>query len=690
MSLLDYSLSRFKKAFAFVRCSALFLVMLPGAFAAEPQALDEDIAEELSSQEIVVDEQPPKEEVKEEAPAAPLTEEEIEEAKEKAEQAKEDLKKPVKLEDLAYGGILFDYYRGESIEALNLILVAQKRNLLPNHSQSARLLSGVIYLDLGMLTHAQEIFNDLLTEEELQSGLLSRIEFYLGKLHYRQGDFNKAEFRLTRILDSLDADIKDDALIMLSNISIYTDQKEKARSWLLQISEESKLSSISQYNLGILWLREQNLNLATTLLTSIHPEYTEDKVIKSLQDKAHIALGYYHLSQKEFEKAREYLFKVRLESPQANKAMLGVGWSYGEGGNYNRALTHWTELSKGDIRDVAVQEAFLAVPFAYQRLNSMQLSLQKYVDASNAFQSQIDLIDDLMKQIEEGDLLEKFVNSIVTNQFESIADESGIQDSKLFGDKYDYYLYELVAQHQFNEGFRSYQKLGKLAQILDRWEEALPTFSDILTTNELRFSERIPVIDQYLAEGAFEKFQTQLAEFDEDIKALKNNERMHLIATRDELKLHKRITGLFEKLDRIPEDMLSPDQVIMAKRARGILQWQIEEGRVGKIWQLEKVARDIRRVLAEMEERKISLASARQQAQSRFMGYQGKVDDASGQLVGLRDKIAQQIEAQAFELKTQIVNVLVKRKATLNQYLLQSDLSIARLHEKAINIPELE
>ncbi|TQV77076.1 hypothetical protein FLL45_03740 [Aliikangiella marina] len=685
MSSLGFTLSRLQKAFT-IGCLGLVLALSSDATHAAEQS--------VSVQDVQQTDQDKPAEI--EAPAdnneqtVALSEEEIEEAKERAEQAKEDLKKPVKLEDLAYGGILFDYYRGETIDALNGILVAQKRDLLPNHSQSARLLSGVIYLDLGMLSHAQEIFNDLLTEEELQSGLLSRIEFYLGKLHYRQSDFAKAEFRLSRILNALDSDLKDDALIMLSNIAIYADKKEQARAWLQQISTDSKLSAISQYNLGILWLREQKVQQAAPLLTTIHPEFTEDKVVKSLQDKAHVALGYYHLSQKEFEKAREYLFKVRLESPQANKAMLGVGWSYGEDGNYNRALSHWTELAKGDIRDVAVQEAYLAVPFAYQRLNSMQLSLEKYVDASNVFQNQIELIDDLMTQIQEGDLLERFVNNIVTNQFASIADESGIQDSKLFGDKYDYYLYELVSQHQFNEGFRSYQKLGKLAQILDRWEEALPTFSDILTTNELRFAERIPVIDQYLAEGAFEKFQSQLAVFDEDIKALKNNEKMHLIATKEQLKLHKRISGLFEKLERIPEDMLSPGQVVMAKRARGILQWQMEEGKVAKIWQLEKIARDIRRVLSEMEARKISLANARQKAQTRFMGYQEQVDGATGQLVGLREKIKEQIDAQATDLKSQIVNVLLQRKAALNQYLLQSDLSIARLHEKAIKIPELD
>ncbi|WP_444994260.1 tetratricopeptide repeat protein [Aliikangiella sp. IMCC44359] len=602
---------------------------------------------------------------------------------------KEDIKKPVIIEDLAYGNILFDYYRGEPIKALNGILVAEKKNGLPNHSQSARLLSGVIYLDLGMLTYAQRIFNELLTEEDLKTGLFSKIEFYLGKLHYRQGDFKQAEFRLSRIVDLLDIELKDECLIMLSNLALYLGDKEKARSWLGKISQDSQLASMSRFNLGILWLREKNLEQALLQLTNIHPSYTEDKVVKSLQDKANVALGYYHLSHKSFEKARLYLQQVRLTSPSSNKALLGMGWSYGEQGNFKKALAHWTELSKRDIRDIAVQEVLLAIPYAYQKLNSMQLSLDNYAAASDVFQQQIVLIDSLLLKIQQEDLIESFVSKIVSNA-PSLINDDGIQDSALFGDKYDYYLYELVSQHQFNEGFRSYQKLGKLSQILSYWESQLPAFSDILKANELRFEEKIPLVDRYLMEGSFVQYEQKLAELDEDIKQLKNNQKLHLLANSKQLKIHNRVQSMFDKLAIIPDELLTNDQRIKANRAKGVLQWQLEEGKTAKIWRLEKAANQIKVIIEEMRTRKVSLANARANAEIRFNGYQDKVDAATAQLLGLRDKIKVQIELQAEELKSQIIAVLNKRKATLDYYLLQSDLSVARLHEQAVKIPELD
>ncbi len=602
----------------------------------------------------------------------------------------EDLKKAVKIEDLAYGSILFDYYRGESIEALNGILVAEKKSLLPNHQKSARLLSGVIYLDLGMLGYAQKIFNALLSEEDLKSDFLARIEFYLGKLHYRQGDYTQASTRLARIINTVSQELKDEGLIMLSNIALSMDKKQVAREWLLKVSQDSKLAAMSRFNLGMMWLREGQLSSALPFLNKLYSKQLGDnKVVKSLEDKANVALGFFSLSQQLPEKARDYLLQVRLDSPSSNKALLGMGWSYAESGNYARALVHWLELSRRNIRDVAVQESLLAIPFAYQKLNSMQLALGKYQSASIIFQKQIVLIDDLMQKIENGEVIENFVNRLVKSKLEEINDR-GIQDSRLFGKEYDYYLFELISQHRFNEGFRSYQKLTKLAKILIQWEEKLPMFSEMLLANKIRFEEKVPAVKQYLAKGAFDEYQSKLSLLESDIGALKRNEKIFLLASEEQLPVYRRVSSLEKKIIRIPDEMLDDNQKEKSRRVSGVLQWQLEENKMDKIRRLEKLAATIRSILKEVSSKKVSLANAKEKSKARFSGFQVKVDHGAQQLTGLRNKILEQIELLVIDLKLQIIQVLTERKLALDHYLLQSDLSIARLHELAIKIPELE
>ena len=602
---------------------------------------------------------------------------------------REDLKKPAHLQDLAYGEILYDYYRGEEISALTKILTAQKENQLPNHANSAELLSGVIYLNLGMLLKAQEIFKRLLTEQDLKNELIAKIEFYLAKLHYKQHDYSQAKQRLTRVYQSLSVDLQDECFIMLSNIALSDKQLLEARDWLNLVSNDSELLIYTRYNLGIIWLKDDQLEQALPFLTKVFLTHEPTDIQRSLQDKAKVALGFYYLKRKQLEKAREQFLAVRLESPYTNKALLGMGWTYVEKGNYNKALSHWLELRKKDIRDIAVQEALLAIPYAYQKLKAMRPALEKYLDATELYQQQLDLIANIEQQVIDGQLVENLVNRMIKSK-QSERDDDNIRDSKIFGDDYDYYIYELLAQNSFNENFRSYQKLGRLELLIEHWENQLPMLNEMLRSNQIRFDERIPKVDAYLNQGIFDNFRLTYERIQQDLNYINKHEKLYLLADQQQTALHKRILRLEQKIQNIPKDMLDDNQVDKARRARGVLQWQLEQGRTEKIWQLKKLSSQIKNILVDMEELTTNLSYAREHALTRFVGYQDLVDEGSIKLTNLRAGIQIQIDYQASLIKQQILAVLKTRKITLGHFLLQSDLSVARLHEQAVFIPEVD
>jgi len=605
------------------------------------------------------------------------------------QEQREDLKKPAYLQDLAYGEILYDYYRGEEISALTKILIAQKENQIPHHRHSAELLSGVIYLNLGMVIKAQGIFNQLLTEEDLKNELLAKLEFYLAKLHYKQHDYPQAKMRLLRVHESIDIRLQDECFIMLSNIALFDQQLQEARDWLNKVSEDSELLVYTRYNLGILWLKSGQLDQALPLLTKVFLTNKPTDTQRSLQDKAKVALGFFYLKLKQLKNAREQFLAVRLDSPYTNKALLGMGWTYMEKHNYNKALSHWLELRTKDIRDIAVQEALLAIPYAYQKLKAMKPALEKYLDASVQYQKQIDLINNIESQVIDGLLVENLVAKMIeTKQFGN--ENKIVQDSKLFQEDYDYYIYELLAQNSFNENFRSYQKLERLEFLLIHWQAELPMLNELLRVNQLRFDKKIPKVDFYLEQDSFKKYQVLYQIIQEDLKSLSKHEKLYLLADEQQAATHKRILRLEENIKNIPSSMLTDDQIDKARRARGVLQWQLEESLTEKTWELKKTSNEIETKLAEMSNLSSNLSSAREHALTRFVGYQEQVDEGSIILADLRRRIKGQVDRESGLIKEQILAVLRKRKATLEHFLLQSDLSVARLHEQAVFIPEVE
>jgi hypothetical protein len=615
--------------------------------------------------------------------------------KSKLEQQRLSLKQPAVLQDLAYGNILFDYYRGKPLAALNSILIAEKKQLLPNHKQSARLLSGAIYLDMGMLDHAQTIFDYLLTESHLKDELLAKLEFYLGKLHYRQGDFSAAKQRLEKVVTQLEQRLKDEGLLMLGNIALAKDQKEVARQWLLQVSENSPLIHFSRYNLGMAWLRDGQESKAIPLLANLFLNSADNQlatnagdVKNNLQDKAYVALGYYFLAKKDIALAQSYLTRVNLNSSQTNKALLGMGWSYIEQKQYTKALAHWQALVDKDPRDIAVQEAKLAIAYAYQNANALQQSLDAYLAASASYQQQLSMLEQLLLQVNRGELFEKtFAQIDQQNRLQSknkLSLQSEVEDSQLLGKDYDYYLYEIMAEHQFNENFKNYQNLFQLTQMVEHWEQKLPIFDEIINTNKKRFEQQLPLVEAYLQGNEFTEFSLKLNNLKNTIASLKQNKDLYLLANSEQQKSYNRIQNLNSTIEKLPVDKLSDTQRLTAKRAQGILQWQLESGKRAKIWPLEKTAMQIQSTLSEMNARKKSLGSARQIAAKRYGNYQQQVDNNRRNLLGLNDKIADHMTVQLNQLKQQVINTLNQRIKSLDTLLLQADLSVARLQSQAV------
>jgi len=62
---------------------------------------------------------------------------------------------------------------------------------------------------------------------------------------------------------------------------------------------------------------------------------------------------------------KQALDRVRLDGPFSNEALLRVGWGRHVVNSVDRALVPWKIWLIVSRRDVAVQEALLAVPHTY-------------------------------------------------------------------------------------------------------------------------------------------------------------------------------------------------------------------------------------------------------------------------------------------------------------------------------------
>jgi len=99
---------------------------------------------------------------------------------------------------------------------------------------------------------------------------------------------------------------------------------------------------------------------------------------------------------------------ARQGAPQRSVLQPGaaqLGWVDASRERFEDALVPWSILAEREVTDPAVQEALLAVPYAYGKLGVYSTAALKYETALKAFGGEIDKLGASITSIRQGTFL---------------------------------------------------------------------------------------------------------------------------------------------------------------------------------------------------------------------------------------------------------------------------------------------
>ena len=174
--------------------------------------------------------------------------------------------------------------------------------------------------------------------------------------------------------------------------------------------------------------------------------------------------------------------RVRLNGPYSDKALLGLGWADAALGDYQGALTPWMELRSRNVLDSAVQESYLAVPYAFSKLNANAQSAEYYESAVNSFDAENARLDAAIARIRQGrhaqarPATRTRAGEELYGWFWQLKNLPDAPESR--------YLYAVLAGHDFQEGLKNYRDLVYLGGTLAKWDDNMVAFEDMIETRE--------------------------------------------------------------------------------------------------------------------------------------------------------------------------------------------------------------
>jgi hypothetical protein len=591
-----------------------------------------------------------------------------------------------------YGDTLFNFYQDKTFTALSGLMVSQHFARVGPHEDEAEVLRGGMLLSYGLHREAGNVFARLI-DGNASLAVRNRAWYYLALMQHRRNLPGDAGQSLARITAPLAGALEDERQLLTADLLMERGDYPAAAQVLQGLQGSLGAGPYARFNLGVAWIKSggpENLARGQTLLNALGQATAPDEALRSLRDRANVALGFAALQAHQPGPARESLQRVRLNGPQSNKALLGLGWASAELNEHRQALVPWTELAERPDNDAAVLEARIAVPYAMAEIGAQRQALQAYQAAAEDFDREQAALQQSVAAIRDGRFvrgLEQQNPGVGLGAFPGITDWPEMPHAG--------HLLPLVASHAFQEGFKNLRDLQFLDGNLQQWQDSLATFTDMLDNRRRAFEERLPKVRAAAGANDFAGLQrrredvAQVLGASDPAKAASPEGRSVAAALadarqRDLLQRLERARATLAKAAAEPDMLPTPADVeARLRRAAGALEWQLAQELPARFWEATKSLRQIDAEMAQAQRRDAALRQAEQDEPARQRRFADRIAELSERLGRLRPAVTALAAEQAGELQGLAVAELNQQQERLTVYAGQARLAIAQIHDRA-------
>jgi hypothetical protein len=603
-------------------------------------------------------------------------------AKKKPPEKKLLIGTPQVVKDLHWGDVLFYFYQGDYLQALTRLSAAQEFDRVGHHAVEAELLKGGLYLSLGQHEEAGRIFKSLLNDN-VPLDVRNRAWFYLAKVWYQRDYLEDAATALASIKGALPGDLEPERHLLEAQVLMYLDRYDDAiralERWQPVSVQPDAWTAYARFNIGVALVRKDRVEDAAKLLDSVGQIAAPTEELAALRDKANLALGFAWLKANRPADAKTVLQRVRLEGPQSSKALLGVGWADSAEDRYTKALVPWLELRKRNMLDAAVQESYLAVPYAYAKLDAQGQAAEQYTLAVKAFNEEAQRIDQSIAAIRDGRLLDTIVEN---DKGESVGWYWQLQH--LPDAPETRYLYHLLASNEFQEGLKNYRDLRLMQRNLANWSLSVGAFDNMVDTRRKAYALRMPQLQQTLGSYDLDGLETHKNDLEARVVVIERDTDVVGLATSRELEQ-------WDKIERIEKVLAAADQsdpLVQEMReksrlVRGALLWDFNSSYKARLWKSRKDLRELDVAYKEARRRWVLVQRAQGDYPARTEEFSKRVQDLEPRLTALESRLDATAHEQNQYLAAVAIKELETQKERLAAYSLQARFALASIYDHA-------
>lgn len=576
------------------------------------------------------------------------------------------------LSSLRYGVSLYYFYQQDYFDALSELLVAQQLGELAAHAAHAELLRAGMSLSYGMDREAEALFRELLA----QAGPTvdrDKAWFYLAKIAWQRGEPGRAQAALGNISSTYEGPLAADADYLRAAISLRAGDLDEARSRAARLPQDSPWRYYFDYNLGAALAGDGDWAAAIAAFQRLGPQPLGTEEGRALQDKAYTAAGFAAIAAGEFAAAAGEFTRVRLDSPLADRALLGYGWAQAEQEDYRAALSPWLLLAERDPAGTSVRESLLAVPFAYEQLGLRATALQRYRLASEVYSEELARLRSAIASFSQAELPALLQTDDETSG-DWLAPAALLPGAELPGVPY---IAHLVTRHPFQLALRELRDLYTMDARLVAARQRLQVLSEADLEQQRSWASVLEGERDEQLRQRQQALQQRLTDLRQQLDTAASSGDARLLATAGQAARWQRLERAASLAASLP---VAPEQARQLALYRGLLIWEDSENYPGRAWELQRELEDAQALVARSAAAAGRLDEA--MARRRQAGFAPRIAALDTRVRSGTARVGQAITAAREQLRQVAVAELERQAAQLSHYLGQSRLAIARLYDQ--------
>ena len=592
------------------------------------------------------------------------------------------------LRDLYFGEALYQAYQGQYFDALERLdaELAQHHRVdqpeldsLQYHIRQADFSVGDFELRYRMHLRAGRAIKAVL-DADVEQPVKNEAAYRLARIQFQKDQPEDALHSLERIQGTVPDNIRDDLEFLRANVYSALGRPADAVEVLKRLQGAQSLKGFTAYNLGIALLQAGHSAEALRQLEKAGQIETRVSATAAVRDKSNMVLGSLLLKSSQYGPAQLAFDRVRLDGPYSNLALLSTGWAEVTAHDYQKALVPWGMLIERDGTDAAVQEARLALPFAYSKLQVYGRAALLYGQALDAFGKELEKADASMRSIRAG----KFLQALIREEIKQ--DNLWVVRLRTLPDTPDtFYLTELMAANDFQTALQNYLDLQDLHRRLLVWQNSFDAFEDLIRLRRANYEPLLPQVDAHFRE-LDSQMRLRLAQrehLQKRIQDILTAPRPELLATADErlaLESLRKIERALRSGNAAQHDTLQA----RAQHLQGLLTWRLYTEYPERLTQAHKDLRDLNEDVLVLHERYSAFVRARQAAVHSYLGYDQPIKQLRVRVGEALQQVDTLLARQGHVIEVVAIDELNTRRQRLEAYQVQARYAVADSYDRAL------